>query len=424
MGWRVLWAVGMVVAVLIATGLLIDLRPEIWKDLLEGRVPERVPEIWKDLLEGRFLTLVALGFSVTAIIVLLAIGGAARSWTGFRGKTVWDFLQLLIVPLVLAVIGLWFATQQDARQQQFENQRSDAERKFADQRAQDEALQAYLDQMSQLLLDRKLLEAEQETPLYTVAQARTSTLILRLDAEHNESVTRFLFNSRLAVGSPREATARLLREITLSHATLSDAYLPYADLSSADLSGAALGDAALSYADLGEANLRNADLGDANLRNADLSVAYLPNADLSYADLYGANLSGANLNGASLNGADLMYANLSDGFGKKVKLRKKVKPRGARIYLDRSVANLSGANLSGANLSGAKLDFANLNGADLSGADLSDAHLFFADLHDADLRKADLRGATALTDEKIAAAESLEGATMPNGQKYEDWQDE
>src|SRR5215217_7707410 len=209
MGWRVLWAVGMVVAVLIATGLLIVVLR---------------PEIWKDLLEGRFLPLVALGFSVTAIIVLLAIGGAARSWTGFRGKTVWDFLQLLIVPLVVAVIGLWFATQQDARQQQFENQRSDAERKFADQRAQDEALQAYLDQMSQLILDRKLLEAEQGTPLYTLAQARTSTVILRLDAEHNESVTRFLINSGLAESS--EASPRLLREITLLHATLGDAYLP------------------------------------------------------------------------------------------------------------------------------------------------------------------------------------------------------
>jgi uncharacterized protein YjbI with pentapeptide repeats len=52
---------------------------------------------------------------------------------------------------------------------------------------------------------------------------------------------------------------------------------------------------------------------------------------------------------------------------------------------------------------------------------LSGTHLSFADLHDADLRKANLRGAQSLTDEKIAAARSLEGATMPNGQKYEDW---
>jgi len=63
---------------------------------------------------------------------------------------------------------------------------------------------------------------------------------------------------------------------------------------------------------------------------------------------------------------------------------------------------------------------ADLHSADLRGADLSNATLYTAD-YTADLSGANLRGATALTDEKIAAAESLEGATMPNGQKYEDW---
>jgi hypothetical protein len=32
-----------------------------------------------------------------------------------------------------------------------------------------------------------------------------------------------------------------------------------------------------------------------------------------------------------------------------------------------------------------------------------------------------LAGAVELTAEQIAASESLEGATMPNGQQYEDW---
>jgi hypothetical protein len=82
MRWRVLWAVGMAVAVLTTT-------------LLIGELP---PEIWKDLPERRVLTLVALGFSLTAIVVMLAIAGARRSWTGFQGKTLWDLLQLLIVP--------------------------------------------------------------------------------------------------------------------------------------------------------------------------------------------------------------------------------------------------------------------------------------------------------------------------------------
>jgi uncharacterized protein YjbI with pentapeptide repeats len=164
-----------------------------------------------------------------------------QSRWGFRGMTVRNWLELLIVPLVLVGIGLLFENQQANRQQAMEEQqqaleerRAEAERELAEQQAQDEALQAYLDQMSQLMLERKLLEAEQGESVHTLAQARTSTVILRLDAEHNESVTRFLINSGLAESS--EASARLLREIALSHATLSDAYLPDADVSGADLS--------------------------------------------------------------------------------------------------------------------------------------------------------------------------------------------
>jgi hypothetical protein len=209
-----------------------------------------------------------------------------QSRWGFRGKTVWDFLQLLIVPLMLVAIGLVFSLQQDARQQRIEDQRAEAERELAEQRAQDEALQAYLDQMSQLMLERKLLEAEQGAPVHTLAQARTSTIILRLDAEHNESVIRFLGDSGLAASD--EASVSLLREITLSHATLSNAPLGDANLSSANLSGA----------DLSFANLSGADLSDADLIGANLSDAILVNANLSGAVMDTANLSGANLGGA------------------------------------------------------------------------------------------------------------------------------
>src|SRR5215203_4936209 len=203
-----------------------------------------------------------------------------QSRWGFRGKTVWDWMALLIVPLVLVVIGLVFTMLQDARQQdiedrraqqaqKIENQRAAAERELAERRAQDEALQAYLDQMSQLMLERKLLEAEPGDPVHTLAQARTSTAILRLDAEHNESVTHFLITSGLSVRS--EASARLLRGSTLSHAKLSGAHLPNADLGDADLSGA--------------------DLSNALLLNANLIVADLIGADLSRADLSDANLA-------------------------------------------------------------------------------------------------------------------------------------
>src|SRR5215216_6104596 len=124
-------------------------------------------------------------------------------WTGFRGKTVWDFLQLLIVPLMLAAIGFWFTAQQDARQQQIENQRAqqaqkiegqraEAERELADQRAQDEALQAYLDQMSGLLLERDLRDSAEDSEVRTLARARTLTVLERLDPSRKTAAMRFL----------------------------------------------------------------------------------------------------------------------------------------------------------------------------------------------------------------------------------------
>jgi uncharacterized membrane protein len=102
-------------------------------------------------------------------------------WTGFRGMTVRDWLQLLIVPFALVVIGFLFTMQQDARQQQIENQRAEAERELAEQRAQEEALQAYLSQMSSLLLEKDLRTSEEDSEVRTLARARTLTVLGRVD---------------------------------------------------------------------------------------------------------------------------------------------------------------------------------------------------------------------------------------------------
>ena len=113
-----------------------------------------------------------------------------------------------------------------------------------------------------------------------LAQARTSTVILRLDAKHNESVTRFLSTSKLTWSSTtspipgfREFPEGLLSGIVLSDAKLSSAFLPNADLNGADSSGADLSNAILTDADLGKAILSGADLSGAYMSGADLSGA-------------------------------------------------------------------------------------------------------------------------------------------------------
>src|SRR5215212_2356723 len=205
--------------------------------------------------------------------------------------TVRDWLQLLIVPLALVVISILFTMQQDARQHQIENQRAEAERRLAEQNAQDEALQAYLDQLSSLLLEKDLRNSEEGSEVRTLARARTAAVIQRLDADGNRNVIRFLDEAGLT--KEGQSSIRLLAGVDLQGA----------HLRGIDLVGTDLHDATLSDADLSKANLL-----DANLRGAELSNADLRYADLRYADLIEANLSNANLNDADLTEANLSKA--------------------------------------------------------------------------------------------------------------------
>ena len=88
-------------------------------------------------------------------------------------------------------------------------------------------------------------------------------------------------------------------------------------------------------------------------------------------------------------------------------------------------ADLSGADLADVDLSNAeelweKGTYLWKRGAGLNDADLSNANLSGVDLSNANLSGANLKGAN-VTEEQLAKCKSLEGATMPNGQKHVDW---
>jgi uncharacterized protein YjbI with pentapeptide repeats len=218
-------------------------------------------------------------------------GVAWPRWTGFRGMTLQDWLQLLIVPFALVVIGFVFTMQQDTRQQQIEgqraqqaqeieNQRAEAERELAEQRAQDEALQAYLDQMSALLLEKNLRSSEEDSEVRTLARARTLTVLGRLDPSRKTAVAQFLLEADLVQSVDQRAPIIELRGANLSGADLSNVDLTGNDLSGTDLSGADLTNGNLSDANLEGAYLAESDLSDANLRNAQLGDADLTDAYL------------------------------------------------------------------------------------------------------------------------------------------------
>jgi hypothetical protein len=117
------------------------------------------------------------------LCLLVAVGYA-------YGITLWDWIKLLIVPAVIAGGGLWFNRQQRER-----------EVEIAERRAQDEALQAYLDQMSGMLIPNtdqpSLYKARPGDSLSSVARARTLTVLARLDGNRKPRVVQFLSESGL-----------------------------------------------------------------------------------------------------------------------------------------------------------------------------------------------------------------------------------
>jgi uncharacterized protein YneF (UPF0154 family) len=119
------------------------------------------------------VTWIGIGIVAGLFVAIVVFGGYyfEWKWTGSPKRTPWDWLDLLIIPVVLAIGGYWFNRQQQSR-----------EFAIAEQRSQDEALQAYLDQMAPLLTDEKrpLRQARSGDDLSVVAWAWTKTVLRRM----------------------------------------------------------------------------------------------------------------------------------------------------------------------------------------------------------------------------------------------------
>lgn len=193
-----------------------------------------------------FLALILLG-----LLTMAYTPGWSR-WTGFgeygplaldhkRSKTLWDWLRLLIIPVMLGVGALWFNSNQDTISHQI----------AADQQ-QAVTLQTYLDRMSDLLLMRKLHESKPGDEVREVARVETLAALQQLDPERRGVLVRFLYEADLININTGHTV------VSLSGAHLSDAKLNGAHLSGAHLDSAVLNGADLSGADLNSAVLRGA----------------------------------------------------------------------------------------------------------------------------------------------------------------------
>jgi uncharacterized protein YjbI with pentapeptide repeats len=305
--------------------------------------------------------------------LVLAVGVWAaytyeNDWTGFhdyqpktgepeRGKTLWDWLDLLIIPAALALGALWINWVSQKNEQKRADRENQIEREIASERNQEAALQNYLDKMTELLLKEALRASQPGDEVRIVARTRILTILRGLEQKRKGSVVKFLGEAGLITKKETEPIVSL-SGADLTHAHLREAHLTGADLTRADLTGVDLTGANLTEADLKGATLTGVSLKGADLTHAQLIRATPIGANLTHADLRGADLTRANLTQADLTGTNLTMADLT-------------------------MADLRGADLTEADLTGATLIWANLTKANLIGADLTKANLTRAKLKEA-----------------------------------------
>ena len=341
---------------------------------------------WKKCLLYATYTLLASGLLYGLLQLILS--GYAVDWTGFQTKTLWDWMDLLIIPIVLALGAFFLNRSERAIERENNNNRAEFDRQIADERRvedrklaeeranlereiakdqqQEQALNTYLDRMSELLLEKEL-RTTKNSEVRNVARTHTLKILQVLDKFRKGVVIKFLYETSLITG--KEPI------IKLNDAELSEVELPSSNLNGINFEGAILIKANFTDAKLDASIFEKAIAKNANFLRANLKSANLKKADFQYCNLHESNLQGADLERADLR-----------------------------------VARLSSVQFEGANLRGTSLINADLMAARLAGADL-----YAALLDHVNFKFADLSGALNLHPEDLINVKSLESASLPHG---------
>lgn len=347
------------------------------------------------LLSSSLLMVFIVGYSKDLLWV-----GVSDPVDGIR-KTLWDWMELLIIPTALA-IGLWWLSSSEKKRDEYKvQQHRQLELQIALEDQNQEALNQYLNEMTSLILDGELKSRSEEYDVVALIVAKTHAALRMLDPVRKAILVQFLYDAELI--SMDEDSGR-------TH--------PILNLENADLNGMVLTDANLSKIVLYRAHLRNADL-----QRVGLYQAQLWGSDLTSANLYQTELIETNLVSSRIHSANLTYINASE--------------------LNLAMSDASGADFSHsilieakfkqANLKGTKFVSSNVCGANFSEADLSEADLTecnfatWGDLKPAKLDKTDLTGSnltgadlsgidlrtTIVSKRQLSLAKSIDGAKLP-----------
>lgn len=266
----------------------------------------------RDWEEARRLLSKRRGVIIARFVIL---GDYLWRKTGFSGKTLWDAIQTVGLPLTILLISNSFSytSQMHASRNAIEQKNielakeADAERqKFLD---------SYLLQMMDFVKTEDPWDCHQmnfpckkwnkDDTQFLLARLKTLVALQILDPRRQQLVIQFLQSSGLNTG--------MITDNGTQYGLLDGGNLARANLRGADLEGLHLDGVDLQYANLEAANFVRTSLKKANLKGANLSDSRIERATLVDANLEEANLfrtslictrlRGANLKGARLNGA-------------------------------------------------------------------------------------------------------------------------
>jgi hypothetical protein len=145
-----------------------------------------------------------LAVALAAGFVFVAVAYKRRwMWTGFLGhpntprdhaadrpKMLWDWLDLLLVPVVLAGAGAFINFEQSQREAKHADERAEVDREIGRDAQRERTLQEYLGAMTTLMLDEDLFNRSggaPSSPEQVVAATRTLSTLSSLDGARKAS---------------------------------------------------------------------------------------------------------------------------------------------------------------------------------------------------------------------------------------------
>jgi uncharacterized protein YjbI with pentapeptide repeats len=253
------------------------------------------------------------------IVFLIYVGYLAFSpepplWTGFGksvkdpniepAKTLFDWLELLIIPSSLGLLGWLYQEAEKSKVQKTE-----------EERARNKTLSSFFNTITDLLKDHNLAN-NPTVQVKALARTRINMTLAQLDGARKGQVLQFLYESNLIDKSPG---------LKLLGANFNNAILDHIVLGASEIRGANFVNASFK-----NANLNEIIMNSSNFEKANLSGSLVENADFSYTNLKNSKWKNMDLTTVEFEGANLTNANLRGSLIKKsqldsILLKKKIK---------------------------------------------------------------------------------------------------